>query len=136
MLTQDSISEAIREVNVRIGRVQKAWLKLATCISPLREKCHFAALKRAGAVHNGDLPKLLGEAALVPMGSVPAYLDKVCEVDIAEAKGCRQMLQSVFERAGADMAGTIRYVLVGAPRKQVSVEWREQRRASPRRVTM
>ena len=34
---------------------------------------HFAALKRAGAVHNEDLPKLFGEAALISMNFISTY---------------------------------------------------------------
>ena len=88
-LTQDSINQAIREVHVRIGaadrieyipqkrmveadyinftvkREMQSWQQVADF--------HFAALKRAGAVQNGDLPKLCGAAALVPKGFVPAY---------------------------------------------------------------
>ena len=84
---------------------------------------HLAAVKRAGVVHNGDLPKLFDEAALVPKGHLSAHAQNmVCEVAVAEAKECRQRLQSVFEKTGADTADTIGYVLVGAPRNLVSVD--------------
>ena len=59
---------------------------------------------------------------MVPQGMAPAYTNKVCEVAIAEAKECRQRLQSMFEKAGTDSADTISYVQFGAPRSLVSVD--------------
>ena len=105
MLTQDSINLAIREANVRIGCVdsleyipQQRMVEASHINFTVKGEMQiqevdfrFAALRRACAVDKGDLPKLFGEAALVPMGFVTAHTNKVCEVTIADAKECRQV---------------------------------------------
>ena len=70
----------------------------------------------------------------IAVSKVPAYTNNVCEVAIAEAKECRQRLQSMFVKAGAD-ADTIRYVLVAGRAtwcRSIVTIWRSARRARGR----
>ena len=83
-LTQDSINQASREVHVRNGAAdrieyipQKRIVEADYINFTVKREIqswqqvvdfHYAAHKWVCAVQNGDLPKLFGEAALVPKG--------------------------------------------------------------------
>ena len=98
---------------------------------PLRDRCKVGKLRSMFTLQrsSGRAPSTteifrscMGEAALLPKGLVTTTANKVCHVAIAEAKECRQRLQSVLEKAGADTVDTFGFVLVGAPRHLVSVD--------------
>ena len=110
MLTQDSVNEAIREVNLRIGCVDSEADHLNFTVkrnSKVGNRWSIFTLQRS----SGRAPstvEVCRSCLVMPKGSVPARTNKVCEVAIAEAKECRQRLQSMFENAGADTADTLR----------------------------
>ena len=135
LLTQDSINEAIREVNVRIGCVdgieyipQKRMVEADYLSVTVKQSWqqgvdfHFAALKLADAVHKRDLPKSCGDPALVTKGLVLAHTPTMCVRWPSPKRRIPGRVQRMLEKAGADTADTIGYVLVGAPRHLVSVD--------------